>query len=88
MFTRLLLLPHQLGLDAQPGLPSPAFLTAMPCCLFPQLIVAVEHDEIPRLKALYERGLQNNVRGLKLIGAKEIQAKEPFCRVRDSPTSH
>ncbi|POI22190.1 hypothetical protein CIB84_014063, partial [Bambusicola thoracicus] len=47
---------------------------------FLKLIVAVEQDEIPRLKALYERGLQNNVRGLKLIGAKEIQAKEPFCR--------
>ncbi|XP_054683765.1 L-2-hydroxyglutarate dehydrogenase, mitochondrial isoform X1 [Grus americana] len=46
-----------------------------------KLIVAVEQDEIPRLKALYERGLQNNVRGLRLIGAKEIQAKEPFCRV-------
>ncbi|XP_072193445.1 L-2-hydroxyglutarate dehydrogenase, mitochondrial isoform X1 [Excalfactoria chinensis] len=45
-------------------------------------------DEIPRLKALYERGLQNNVRGLKLIGTKEIQAKEPFCRglmALDSP---
>ncbi|NXP75107.1 L2HDH protein, partial [Ramphastos sulfuratus] len=53
-----------------------------------KLIVAVEHDEIPRLKALYERGLQNNVRGLKLIGPKEIQAKEPFCRglmALDSP---
>lgn len=53
-----------------------------------KLIVAVEQDEIPRLKALYERGLQNNVRGLKLIGSKEIQAKEPFCRglmALDSP---
>ncbi|XP_062433900.1 L-2-hydroxyglutarate dehydrogenase, mitochondrial [Rhea pennata] len=53
-----------------------------------KLIVAVEQDEIPRLKALYERGLQNNVPDLKLIGAKEIQAKEPFCRglmALDSP---
>ncbi|NXP05635.1 L2HDH protein, partial [Thinocorus orbignyianus] len=53
-----------------------------------KLIVAVEQDEIPRLKALYERGLQNNVPGLKLIGPKEIQAKEPFCRglmALDSP---
>ncbi|KAJ7419708.1 L-2-hydroxyglutarate dehydrogenase, mitochondrial [Willisornis vidua] len=53
-----------------------------------QLIVAVEQEEIPRLKALYERGLQNNVPGLRLIGAKEIQAKEPFCRglmALDSP---
>ncbi|KAM6467394.1 L-2-hydroxyglutarate dehydrogenase, mitochondrial isoform 1-T1 [Liasis olivaceus] len=53
-----------------------------------KLIVAVEHEEIPRLKALYERGIQNNVRGLKLITSKEIQAKEPYCRglmALDSP---
>ncbi|XP_078240476.1 L-2-hydroxyglutarate dehydrogenase, mitochondrial isoform X2 [Pogona vitticeps] len=52
------------------------------------LIVAVEREEIPRLKALYERGLQNNVRGLKLITSKEIQEKEPYCRgliALDSP---
>ncbi|NXO04018.1 L2HDH protein, partial [Rhinopomastus cyanomelas] len=55
-----------------------------------KLIVAVEQDEIPRLKALYERGLQNNVPGLRLIGTKEIQAKEPFCRglmALDSPNT-
>uniref|UniRef100_A0A8D0GEL6 L-2-hydroxyglutarate dehydrogenase, mitochondrial n=1 Tax=Sphenodon punctatus TaxID=8508 RepID=A0A8D0GEL6_SPHPU len=53
-----------------------------------KLIIAVEQEEIPRLKALYERGLQNSVRGLKLIGPKEIKAKEPFCRglmALDSP---
>nr|XP_056707101.1 L-2-hydroxyglutarate dehydrogenase, mitochondrial [Euleptes europaea] len=53
-----------------------------------KLIVAAEHEEIPRLKALYERGLQNKVRGLKLITGKEIQAKEPYCRglmALDSP---
>ncbi|XP_032092722.1 L-2-hydroxyglutarate dehydrogenase, mitochondrial [Thamnophis elegans] len=53
-----------------------------------KLIVAVEHEEIPRLKALYERGTQNNVRGLQLISPKEIQAKEPYCRglmALDSP---
>ncbi|XP_044292306.1 L-2-hydroxyglutarate dehydrogenase, mitochondrial isoform X1 [Varanus komodoensis] len=53
-----------------------------------KLIVAVEQEEIPRLKALYERGLQNSVRGLRLITSKEIQAKEPYCRglmALDSP---
>ncbi|KAJ1104185.1 hypothetical protein NDU88_001598 [Pleurodeles waltl] len=53
-----------------------------------KLIVAVEQDEIPRLKALYERGLQNNVRDLKLIGATEIKEKEPYCKgvmALDSP---
>ncbi|KAK2539041.1 L2hgdh [Columba guinea] len=77
----------KLGLGAKPEL---ALCFADRCALlsFLKLIVAVEQDEIPRLKALYERGLQNNVRGLKLIGAKEIQAKEPFCRglmALDSP---
>lgn len=48
----------------------------------PQLIVAVEQEEIPRLKALYERGMQNNVRDLSIIDAKEIREREPYCRVR------
>ncbi|PIO16251.1 hypothetical protein AB205_0145680, partial [Aquarana catesbeiana] len=36
--------------------------------------------EIPRLQALYERGLQNNVPGLQIINAKQIREKEPYCR--------
>ncbi|XDV50621.1 hypothetical protein PO909_019652 [Leuciscus waleckii] len=53
-----------------------------------KLIVAVEKEEIPRLKALYERGLKNNVQDLKLIDAKAIREKEPYCRgimALDSP---
>lgn len=45
-----------------------------------KLIVAVEQDEIPRLQALYERGLQNGVQGLRLIQQEEIKKKEPYCR--------
>uniref|UniRef100_A0A8C0X3M3 L-2-hydroxyglutarate dehydrogenase, mitochondrial n=1 Tax=Castor canadensis TaxID=51338 RepID=A0A8C0X3M3_CASCN len=45
-----------------------------------QLIVAVEQEEIPRLKALYERGLQNGVQGLRLIQQEDIRKKEPYCR--------
>ncbi|XP_053567084.1 L-2-hydroxyglutarate dehydrogenase, mitochondrial [Bombina bombina] len=45
-----------------------------------KLIVAVDHSEIPRLQALYERGLQNNVRGLRIINAQQIREKEPYCR--------
>ncbi|XP_067895180.1 L-2-hydroxyglutarate dehydrogenase, mitochondrial isoform X1 [Heterodontus francisci] len=55
-----------------------------------KLIVAVEQEEISRLKALYERGLQNNVRDLRLIDAKEIQKREPYCRglmALDSPNT-
>ncbi|KAM4664823.1 L-2-hydroxyglutarate dehydrogenase, mitochondrial isoform 1-T1 [Discoglossus pictus] len=53
-----------------------------------KLIVAVNHSEIPRLQALFERGLKNNVPGLRLINAKEIREKEPYCRgvmALDSP---
>ncbi len=49
-----------------------------------QLIVAVEREEIPRLKALYERGQVNNVQDLRLIDAKAIREKEPYCRVSDT----
>ncbi|XP_004584862.2 L-2-hydroxyglutarate dehydrogenase, mitochondrial isoform X1 [Ochotona princeps] len=45
-----------------------------------KLIVAVEQEEIPRLQALYQRGLQNGVRGLRLIQQKDIKKKEPYCR--------
>ncbi|KAM8833813.1 L-2-hydroxyglutarate dehydrogenase, mitochondrial [Synchiropus picturatus] len=53
-----------------------------------KLIVAVEQEEIPRLKALYERGLKNNVRDLSIVDAKGIQEREPYCRgimALDSP---
>uniref|UniRef100_A0A3B4BGQ1 L-2-hydroxyglutarate dehydrogenase, mitochondrial n=1 Tax=Periophthalmus magnuspinnatus TaxID=409849 RepID=A0A3B4BGQ1_9GOBI len=45
-----------------------------------KLIVAVEQEEIPRLKALYERGLKNNVRDMSMVDAKGIREREPFCR--------
>ncbi|XP_012579802.1 PREDICTED: L-2-hydroxyglutarate dehydrogenase, mitochondrial isoform X2 [Condylura cristata] len=45
-----------------------------------KLIVAVKQEEIPRLQALYERGLQNSVQGLKLIQSEDIKKKEPYCR--------
>ncbi|KAM9842823.1 L-2-hydroxyglutarate dehydrogenase, mitochondrial [Aulostomus maculatus] len=53
-----------------------------------KLIVAVEQEEIPRLKALYDRGLKNNVRGLSIVDAKGIREREPYCRgimALDSP---
>lgn len=45
-----------------------------------KLIVAVEQEEIPRLKALFERGKKNNVRNLSVIDAKGIREREPYCR--------
>lgn len=50
---------------------------------FLKLIVAVEQEEIPRLQALYERGLQNGIQGLRLIQQEDIKKKEPYCRVSD-----
>uniref|UniRef100_A0A3P9K2I8 L-2-hydroxyglutarate dehydrogenase, mitochondrial n=1 Tax=Oryzias latipes TaxID=8090 RepID=A0A3P9K2I8_ORYLA len=53
-----------------------------------KLIVAVEQEEVPRMRALYERGLQNNVRDLRIIDAKGIREREPYCRgiaALDSP---
>lgn len=52
-----------------------------------QLIVAVEQEELPRMRALYERGLQNNVRDLHIIDAKGIREREPYCRVGGAPSS-
>ncbi|KAM6969223.1 L-2-hydroxyglutarate dehydrogenase, mitochondrial isoform 3-T3 [Tautogolabrus adspersus] len=53
-----------------------------------KLIVAVEQEEIPRLKALHERGMKNNVRDLSIVDAKGIREREPYCRgimALDSP---
>lgn len=45
-----------------------------------KLIVAVTKEEVPRLDALYERGLQNYVKDLELIGPEKIREIEPSCR--------
>lgn len=44
-------------------------------------MVALRDDEIPRLKALYERGVENGVKDLRLVGPEELQDIEPHCRV-------
>jgi 2-hydroxyglutarate dehydrogenase len=45
-----------------------------------KIIVAVDENELPRLEALYKRGLENQVKGLRMIEADEIKEIEPFCR--------
>lgn len=42
-----------------------------------KIIIASNEDEIPSLHKLYQNGLQNNVKGLKLINQKEIAQLEP-----------
>ena len=46
-----------------------------------QVIVATEDSEVPRLQALYDRGRQNNVKGLRLLDLKGLKEIEPHCQV-------
>lgn len=43
-----------------------------------KVIVASNEDEIPRLKTVYERGLQNEIEGISLIDEKELKEIEPY----------
>ncbi|XP_077477120.1 L-2-hydroxyglutarate dehydrogenase, mitochondrial [Stigmatopora argus] len=55
-----------------------------------KLIVAVDQEEIPRLKALHERGLKNGVPGLNMVDAQGIREREPHCQgvmALDSPNT-
>ena len=45
------------------------------------MIVAVEPDQLPRLDVLYDRGLQNEVPDLRMVGPDEISQIEPNCVV-------
>ncbi|GAB1609728.1 L-2-hydroxyglutarate dehydrogenase, mitochondrial-like isoform X1 [Argonauta hians] len=44
-----------------------------------KLIVATRPDELPRLDNLFERGQQNDVKGLRMVGPEEIRDIEPNC---------
>ncbi|MCX8112653.1 MAG: L-2-hydroxyglutarate oxidase [Bacteroidia bacterium] len=45
-----------------------------------KLILATSPAEQSRLQAVYERGLQNGIPGIRLLGPEEIQAYEPEAR--------
>ena len=45
-----------------------------------KIIVAKDENEAKSLKSLYENGKRNGVKGLKLIGKKEIEKLEPNCK--------
>lgn len=45
-----------------------------------KLVLATDPEEIPRLQALYQRGLENGIPGLKLLSPEEIRAYEPEAR--------
>ncbi|XP_014772158.1 L-2-hydroxyglutarate dehydrogenase, mitochondrial [Octopus bimaculoides] len=44
-----------------------------------KLIVATNPEELSRLDNLYERGQKNNVKGMRMVGPKEIKDIEPNC---------
>jgi (S)-2-hydroxyglutarate dehydrogenase len=43
------------------------------------LVVATAPEEAPRLQALYERGCQNGLSGLRLLGPEELREIEPHA---------
>jgi len=45
------------------------------------LIVAVDAEQVARLDNLYDRGVQNEVPDLKVVGSDEIREIEPNCVV-------
>ncbi len=45
-----------------------------------KLVVAANANEEPELEALAQRGRDNGVEGLTIVGPKEIQAREPHIR--------
>jgi L-2-hydroxyglutarate oxidase len=49
----------------------------VPFDLCGKIVVATEQKEIPLLKNLYERGLQNGLQGLKKLSAGELREHEP-----------
>ncbi|MFN1834770.1 L-2-hydroxyglutarate oxidase [Balneola sp. MJW-20] len=42
-----------------------------------KVIVATSEEEIPRLEAIYERGLENGIEGIELIGEDRLKELEP-----------
>lgn len=48
-----------------------------------KVIVAVENEEVPRLKNLYIRACANNCKDVKMITAEELRKIEPHCNVSE-----
>lgn len=42
-----------------------------------KIIVATGEEELPRLENIYQRGIQNNIEGIELVGEQEIGELEP-----------
>ncbi len=44
-----------------------------------KVVVATSQDEVPRLNALFQRGQENGLRGLKLLSSEELREIEPHA---------
>lgn len=51
----------------------------IPYDLCGKIIVATLPEELPRLEALYQRGIENGLTGLKWIEKDQIKDYEPYC---------
>jgi L-2-hydroxyglutarate oxidase len=47
-----------------------------------KLVVATEPEELPRIQALFERGQQNGLHGLRMLGPEELREIEPHAAGR------
>ncbi|MFO7846182.1 MAG: L-2-hydroxyglutarate oxidase [Balneolaceae bacterium] len=43
-----------------------------------KVIVATTEEELPRLQKIYDRGLQNGIEGIEMIGEKKLHQIEPY----------
>jgi L-2-hydroxyglutarate oxidase len=50
---------------------------AVPHEICGKLVVAVDESEVPRLKALHERGTQNGLAGMRLLNREQMREVEP-----------
>ena len=50
-----------------------------------KVIIATHEDELPRLRALHERGTENQVEGLQLVSGERVRAEiEPHVNVLEA----
>lgn len=55
------------------------------------LVVCTNEEDMPNLKAIYERGIKNGVEGLQILNREEVHKKEPnlndnVCAALYAPT--
>ncbi len=43
-----------------------------------KVIVATDNAELPSLKMIYDRGVENGLKGIRYLGPEEIKEKEPY----------